>query len=417
MGLLKATVPVVAAGLVVYGWVQAHPQTLGARVVETASRQGQETLGNLVTRARRAARRYVASRRNGAAPTTYPIYQRPRPVTHPRAPQNVHIARWGTRGLEVAWTRSPGAYAYIVHVDGPSQNQWHTVAVPGTASAAIVGGLTPGNTHQVWVVARFIDGRYTYGLKSAVIEAQTWIPFREQKQLYADYIVTVWERAGSVPEGSHIGGYQGTAWLEQGSPDEWVTCDHAVRGDATGPDEWVILHNAGQSPFLGQQLWSRTTDENQREDLATISVHGWCALASGNDPGACQSLGLPLNTHPVWVGEPIAILGHPLGRHLTLSIGRITGKGIPDWDTKGYGIIPYMMTGNAWAAGGNSGSPVLNPWGQVIGVDESGMENGSRFEGIVPITGLQRPEWVPQPRPADYPPSPLGLIGEYLGAL
>lgn len=66
----------------------------------------------------------------------------------------------------------------------------------------------------------------------------------------------------------------------------------------------------------------------------------------------------------VRVGEPIVVLGNPLGLNFSVSTGIISG--IRDYEVAG-----PMLQFTAPISSGNSGGPVLNMFGEVLGMTQS----------------------------------------------
>lgn len=83
-----------------------------------------------------------------------------------------------------------------------------------------------------------------------------------------------------------------------------------------------------------------------------------------------------------WIpGEPVVVEGFPLGNH-GISYGKI-GKLII-----GYSDLKYVIYHGATFPG-NSGSPVINRYGKVIGVIAIGSQSDYMFGGLVPLEYLK----------------------------
>lgn len=416
------------------GYVQTYPHTLASRVIHTAIGQGQQQFQQQVHQATQVAQQYVRSAREvqggslshhpAAYPTTHAVAL-PRSLPHLVPPTNVIVEQYGTTHLILEWAPVPHVTGYRVIGQAPNQPTVPTIIQTTGTWHVRLNPLTPGTRYALQVESGWYhQGHWTWSAPSVPIHRWTWTPWSDQTALYAWAIGTTWEK-----QSNGTGGYnQGTTFRLMTSPNGpwapwngvWLTCAHAVSNDTQGPDLTVQLHQGATPGAIdGQRVWAEQTGLDFTHDLASIQLDGYTQLYYQNlttHPNLPSVDGIPINTHPLWVGEPIMILGHPLGRRLTASIGTLTALGIPNWKTTDYGTIPFMLTGNAWAAGGNSGSPVLNPWGQVIGVDESGRPNGSHFEGIVPITAVRQVPVV-NPHLPDYPPTVGGNIQNWFQGL
>ena len=104
---------------------------------------------------------------------------------------------------------------------------------------------------------------------------------------------------------------------------------------------------------------------------------------------------LPLgSSSAVAVGQPVAAIGSPLGNPTSLSVGVVSGTGrtIPSLTTN-FDLFDAIQT-DAPINEGNSGGPLLNAAGEVIGINtqiQSSPESG--FEGIgfaVPVNSVKR---------------------------
>jgi len=414
--LLGFGIPLTAAVFFGYGMAHAHPQNLWSQVLHRATQQGQQVVHHTVGQLTHAAHQYVSHHIASTSITsTKPAVAQGFAVTlkAPAAPTRVWINDYLDDGdtphpmaFTVHWTKVPDAQVYYVIATHPGDPK--VTAETGTRDA-ILPNLLANTTYRVVVYAgrsRTQSGQFQWSLPSSPVAATTWSTWTQIEAASAPDIVTTHE---VIP----TGGMQGTAFaldtpfMVNGQV-TWVTAEHVVSNDVRGPDLTVTFHDSGLGSLDGQTVpaaWDGYSPEDGYEghllsyDLATLTVD--------HSP----LMGLPLNTHPIYVGEPILILGHPLGRSLTESTGVVTAVGVQDAPVANdngspFRSLPYELQGNAWAAGGNSGSPVLNRWGQVIGVDDNGVSNGSHYEGIIPITALRFVQRMAPP--PDYPPSFFG---------
>lgn len=429
-----AAVILLAAGVyITVGYIQTHPHTLASRVIQTAAYQGQQQWRQHLQQLTQRAQHYVqsvgrASRQSLSHAMGYPTaYATTYSVSAPHLmpPTDVTIAQYGTTHLTLEWAAVTGVSAYRVLARSTTAPTVSTITQRTSTWHIELNDLHPNTRYALEVESgRYTQGHWTWSAPSIPIHRWTWMPWQDQTALYAWAIGTTWEK-----QSNGTGGYeQGTTFRLMTSSTGpwapwngvWITCAHAVSRDVAGPDLTVQLHQGATPGAIdGQRVWAEQTGLDFTHDLASLALDGYTQLYYENlttHPQLPSIDGIPINTHPLWVGEPIMILGHPLSRRLTASVGTLTGIGIRNWQTTGYGTIPYMLTGNAWAAAGNSGSPVLNPWGQVIGVDESGTPNGNRFEGIVPITAVRQVPVI-NPQLPDYPPTVGGKVKSWFQGL
>ena len=112
-------------------------------------------------------------------------------------------------------------------------------------------------------------------------------------------------------------------------------------------------------------------------------------------PSAHSLVPVPLgSSQSVKVGEPVAAIGSPFGSETSLSVGVVSGTGrtIPSLTTA-YDLFDAIQT-DAPINQGNSGGPLLDTKGRVIGINaqiQSSLESG--FEGVsfaVPIDSAKR---------------------------
>ena len=115
----------------------------------------------------------------------------------------------------------------------------------------------------------------------------------------------------------------------------------------------------------GRQFTAQVQSEDLDSDLAWIKID-----ATGLTPAtlADPSAGT--------VGDPVIVIGNPLGLRNSVTMGIISGKG-RSIDNTGY---PFLQT-DAAINFGNSGGPVVNSAGQVVGI-AAAKYAGVGIEGI-----------------------------------
>ena len=131
------------------------------------------------------------------------------------------------------------------------------------------------------------------------------------------------------------------------------------------------------------------------------------------DPSQTPGLvAIPLgDSSTVTVGEEVVAIGNPLGLDFSLSSGVVSATDRQLQSPNGATITGGIQT-DAAINSGNSGGPLINAKGQVIGINEQIASQGGGNEGIgfaVPInTAVQVMEQIkagtlPQPAPAADP--------------
>ncbi len=133
-----------------------------------------------------------------------------------------------------------------------------------------------------------------------------------------------------------------------------VTNAHVVDGVAT----------ARVRLFDGRRFTAKVVGRDNRVDLALLRIDGVKDLPT-----------LPLgDSNRVRVGEFVMALGHPFGLEHTVSFGIVSRKGSPlTVAAPGFDFIQTDAAVNP----GNSGGPLVNMAGEVIGVNSMAARNGS----------------------------------------
>ncbi|KAB8144091.1 PDZ domain-containing protein [Chloroflexia bacterium SDU3-3] len=176
---------------------------------------------------------------------------------------------------------------------------------------------------------------------------------------------------------------------------------HPLVDDERAPSGDVMLGQG--SGFLYDQLGHIVTNNHVVEDAHTLQVSfadGTTVPAElvGTDPGSDLAVvrvgSLPQGTAPlalgasgdVAVGQTAIAIGNPFGLQNTLTIGVISGLGRdldgPAVQSGGRFSIPNIIQTDAAINPGNSGGPLLNIYGQVIGVNTAISSESGSFEGI-----------------------------------
>ena len=175
-----------------------------------------------------------------------------------------------------------------------------------------------------------------------------------------------------------------------------------VSSDGTILTSAHVITNAGQSPTPvtnpsparrvyvefgdGDRVSARIIGFDVYDDVGVIRV----------DPGAHALQPVPLgDSSRLVVGQPVAAIGSPFGNADSLSVGVISAirRSIPSLTSR-YNLLDAIQT-DAPINHGNSGGPLFDARGRVIGINAQIRSSGSSsgFEGVgfaVPIDSARR---------------------------
>lgn len=157
-----------------------------------------------------------------------------------------------------------------------------------------------------------------------------------------------------------------------------------------------VITNVGDGePVRGAR---RLYVEFQDLDRVPAEIVGWDLFNDVGviriDPKAHALAPLPLgDSAGVAVGEPVAAIGSPFGNQNSLAVGVVsaTGRSIPSL-TSGYAIADAIQI-DAPINHGNSGGPLLDARGRVIGINAQINSTSGEAEGVgfaVPINSARR---------------------------
>ncbi len=142
-------------------------------------------------------------------------------------------------------------------------------------------------------------------------------------------------------------------------PDGYIVTNHHVVRDATKIT--VMLNDGREFPAV-------VKGSDPRTDLALIKV---------------DATDLPIlkfgNSDALRVGELVIAIGNPFGLEASLTTGVVSAKGRQDL---GIASFEDFIQTDAAINPGNSGGPLLNPQGEVVGVNTAIMSRSGGYMGI-----------------------------------
>ncbi|MBE0528036.1 MAG: trypsin-like peptidase domain-containing protein [Thermoleophilia bacterium] len=160
-------------------------------------------------------------------------------------------------------------------------------------------------------------------------------------------------------------------------------------------EEGYILTNAHVVDESGQRASSVTVvfnkggSETQRVpgELVGVDVGSDVAVIKV-DPGKVDLKALPLgDSDKVVIGESVVAIGNPLGYNFSITAGIVSATGRSLTAPNGQ-MIPNGIQTDAAINQGNSGGPLINDQGRVIGINEQIASQGGGNDGLgfaVPI--------------------------------
>ncbi len=187
-------------------------------------------------------------------------------------------------------------------------------------------------------------------------------------QLYEECAPSAVDMTGYSPNPAgyyDIGVGSGTVIHEDGYI---LTANHVARDELGGPPNMVHFENGKDYRY---RIFKRLGD-----DIALVKIDVDQRLKP-------MKLGRSSSLVP---GEPIIIIGNPKGFRHTVVPGIIAGLNRDGPEV----FIPGMIQVCAPINGGNSGGPVINAEGELVGVIQSMMETADNIGFAVPLDHIRR---------------------------
>lgn len=189
--------------------------------------------------------------------------------------------------------------------------------------------------------------------------------FRDEIRLLVDSVIHSTARVEVMS--ATLEGGSGSAWLfDEGL---WVTNEHVVRGAGR---ECTLTN-------LDQRLHAEVVGYDEYTDLAVLRTE---PVATGKP--------LPVRRAPVGLGETCFAFGAPKGWYKdSVTMGIVSGLGRP-WHLPTKQVVEWMVQYDAATTGGNSGGPVVDVFGEVIGVCQGGYRDADNMSFAVPADIVRR---------------------------
>lgn len=282
------------------------------------------------------------------------------------APGGLVVAKNGSQSVQLLWDPVDGADAYSVYRNTTPHFAQARLIGRTTAPLWVDYTISPNTRYYYWVTAT--RGRQASGPSTltTVVTDLSWQAIHAQAEQSVVHVSTYTTLLGIF--GPSI---TGTGWF--GPNGDIVTCDHMVHHAHYLID--IRLHvSLGTAPG---PLHAHIVAQDPAQDLALLKL----------DSGMTRPA-LPIDSSSsLYVGQAVGVLGYPGGEALTMTVGRIVAVN-QTVTVQGYGTLSGVFIYNAGAVGGNSGSPIFNRHGQVIGIEEgAGVHNGNYDIGV-PVKDL-----------------------------
>lgn len=302
-----------------------------------------------------------------ASGSTVPLHHK---VAVATSPQSVIVASIGTNAATLSWTSSEHATDYLVY-RGTSPDLASAQVITQTSDNRFDDtGLQPKTTYYYWVAGSNAGG---VAAPTRSVSFETYDSWSDIEQTYAESVVkvmtydSVWGVFGS--------GTVGTGFVVQGG--YIVTNYHII-------DRWNwaidVYYLSGTLKYH-----AKVVDVDKAHDLAVLQIVG------ATPPDVTP---IPLGSNLPHSGDNVAVMGYPANQPLTFSTGTIDNLN-STVNVSGDGLrnvtLHNLIATNAKSVKGNSGSPLFNQYGQVVGVMESESVGGTPTAYAVPASQLA--EW------------------------
>ena len=177
-----------------------------------------------------------------------------------------------------------------------------------------------------------------------------------------------------VPDDLLWGAGSGFVWDEEG---HIITNHHVVEEVADGSQEVTVIFSDGR------QAQARVIGSDPHSDLAVIKLEGGDWVLSPVPLG---------DSEVVEVGQLTVAIGAPFGQEFTMTSGIVSALG-RNISGQSQFTIPEVIQTDAAVNPGNSGGPLLDRLGRVIGINTQIISRSGNFSGVgmaVPVNIAKR---------------------------
>ena len=199
--------------------------------------------------------------------------------------------------------------------------------------------------------------------------------------------------------------FGGGGVLDRGPEQEGAGSGFVLDGDGEiATNAHVVTTGQGDDLKRAKEVFVQFADGNQ-VDATIVGVDPDSDIALLRiDPAGLTLRPLPLgSSRALKVGAPVVAIGSPYGEPQSLSVGVISGLDRSIESLTGFSIDGAIQT-DAAINRGNSGGPLVDARGQVLGINSQIRSTGGGGEGVgfaVPVDTVRRALDVAAPRRRD----------------
>ncbi|MBA2637045.1 MAG: trypsin-like peptidase domain-containing protein [Solirubrobacterales bacterium] len=188
--------------------------------------------------------------------------------------------------------------------------------------------------------------------------------------------------------------FGGGGVLRQGDGQQGVGSGFLLNADGeVATNAHVVTQGEGGDIRRAEQVFVQFADRNQVEaKIVGFDPNSDVALLR-IEPAGLTLRPLPLGrSRDVVVGEPVAAIGSPYGEPQSLSVGVVSARDRSIQSLTGF-VIPGALQTDAAINRGNSGGPLVDARGDVLGINSQIRSTGGGGEGVgyaVPVDIVRR---------------------------
>jgi S1-C subfamily serine protease len=180
-----------------------------------------------------------------------------------------------------------------------------------------------------------------------------------------------------------------------GNPRGGVGSGFVVSGEGeVATNAHVVSQGEGEDIKRASEVYVKFADDNQvRAKIVGLDPNADVALLRLDSRAGLTLRPLPLGTSgDVRVGSPVAAIGSPFGEEQSLSVGVVSATDRAIESLTGFQTLGAVQT-DAAINQGNSGGPLINSQGQVIGINAQIRTQSGGGEGVgyaIPVDQVRR---------------------------